>query len=142
MSENLRHYGAEYGGIALQKLQPALTRLLVDAGGDYYGGTPGQIGITAACHLQRVGKWDGMVDIVGLGAASGFILVNQHDLATDALHHHGVSRSRPDKTASDNTDFHIISLSDASPPLVNAATRFMLSLQLTIVMTGLNDEIG
>jgi hypothetical protein len=65
MDEDLRHNNAEYGGVALQKLQPALARLLVDAGSDYYGAAPRQVGITAADRLQRVDKMIGLNGEVG-----------------------------------------------------------------------------
>src|SRR5205085_9868997 len=96
----------EDGGVALQELQAALTRSLVDACRDHDHTTTGEVGVIAAVHLHGVRERHGVLEVVGLGLRAGEVLVHQDDLPADALHDHGVAGGGADQAGSDDADFH------------------------------------
>ena len=97
---------AEHRRVPAQELEPGLPGLLPDAGAQHDRPAAREVGVAPGPHLERVGERDGVADVVRLRGGPGLVLVDQHDLATDAPHHQGVRGGRADQPAPDDADFH------------------------------------
>ena len=121
--QHCRHHFAEDVRVALEKLQSSLSGLLPDAGAEHDNSTFGQSLVATGPDLKRMRKWHGVANVVRLRRGSGCVLVHQHDLAPDSLHHERVPGGGADESAADNADFHRTLLSVVELPVDARALR-------------------
>ena len=97
---------AKNGCVALEKLQPRFARLLPDARTKHNHSAANQCIVIASVDFKRMSEWHGVSNVIGLSDRAIHVLVDEHNLAADPLHHERVARSGSDKSASDNSNFH------------------------------------
>ena len=93
------------GRVLLQELETGLTGPLADPGGDNQDAGAVEAGVAAGRDLQRMYKGDSVQQVIGLGLGAGFILVDEDNLGSDALHDQGVGGGRVDESGADDADF-------------------------------------
>jgi hypothetical protein len=91
MFQNCRHDFAKYLSIALKKLQPRFALLLPNTRAENNDAATRQILVAAGSDIKRTRERHPVAEIVCFRDGTSLILVDQHDLASHALHHQGVS---------------------------------------------------
>ena len=67
MGDDLRDHVAENGGVTAEQFHARLTRFLVDARRHNHDAAPVQIDVIARENLHRVGKGNGVQNVIGFG---------------------------------------------------------------------------
>ncbi len=112
-----RHDLREDFGIARQEVQSALARPLAGACGEHDDTRAVEIGQLPGPNPEGIRKRRGVQNVTRLGHRQICIAVDEHDLGTDATHHHGVSGGSANLSDAYDPDLH------ALPPTVENVIR-------------------
>jgi hypothetical protein len=110
MGKHGRHHFTENAGITLKQLQPRFAGLLSDTGAQHDYAAPGKMFVITRADIEGMSERHGMPNVIGLRVRALDVLIYENNLTPDALHDHRIRRGGADKTTTDDSNFHCVTL--------------------------------
>jgi hypothetical protein len=92
--------------VSLKQMQARFARSLSDARAQEDDPTAGQVFIVPGPDIERMGKRDGVTNVIRFRRGAIGVFVYEDNLTSYALHHQGVGGGGAHETTSDDTDLH------------------------------------
>jgi hypothetical protein len=92
--------------VSLKQMKARFPRLLSDPRAQEDDPTAGQIFIVPGPDLERMGKRDGVTDVIRFRLGALGVYVHEDNLTSDALHHQGVGSGGAHEATPDDADLH------------------------------------